>query len=263
MARVVVIHWDPAEAAPVCDRLRREGIEAAPYPHRGTKGLCAVTENPPDAIVIDLLSMPSYGRSMGALLRERKSTRAIPLVFIAGDPEKTERVRELLPDAIVADLLRIAPAVRRAIRRPPVEPVIPEGSGTPLLQKLRIREGAAVALLHAPEGFEASLAPLPEGVRIRAGIQDADVILAFVKSAAALGRELPGLAREMGKGRTLWLCWPKKAAGGASDLSMPRIREMCQEVGLTDYKVCAVDAIWSGIAVGLRRKAGTRKSGDR
>jgi hypothetical protein len=163
-------------------------------------------------------------------------------------------VRELLPDAAIAELLRIGPAVRRAIQRPPAEPVVPDGSGIPLLKKLRIEKGAVVGLLHAPEGFEAKLAPLPEGARVQNGIHGADVMLAFVKSAAALGRELPSLAPEIGKDRTLWLCWPKKSGAVESNLTMPRVREMCQQVGLTDYKVCSVDETWSGIAVGRRRK---------
>src|SRR5580704_11802169 len=111
MSRVLVIHWDPVEAGSLCDRVRRDGFEASSYPCRGAEGFRSISENPPDAIVIDLMRMPSYGRTMGALLRERKSTRMIPLVFIAGDPEKTERVRELLPDATFADLLRLGPAV--------------------------------------------------------------------------------------------------------------------------------------------------------
>jgi hypothetical protein len=254
MPQILVIHWDPVEAGSLCDRIRREGFEASPYPCRGDKGFRGIAENPPAAIVIDLMSMPSYGRTMGALLRERKSTRMIPLVFIQGDPEKTGRVRELLPDAVFADLLRIGPALSRAIRQAPVEPVVPDGSGTPLLEKLKIREGAVIGLLHAPEGFETRLAPLPEGARLQTGTQDADVILAFVKSAAALGRELPMLARGMGKAKvTLWLLWPKKSGGVASNLTMPRIREMCREVGLIDYKVCAVDETWSGMAVGRKR----------
>jgi hypothetical protein len=178
----------------------------------------------------------------------------IPLVFVEGDPEKAFRARELLPDAVFTDLLRIGAAVRRAIRRPPREPLVPDQSRIPLLQKLRIREGAVIALLHAPAGFEVRLAPLPEGARLQTGIQDADVVLLFVKSVAALGRELPSLVREMRKGRTLWVVWPKKSGGLAGNLTMPGIREMCRDMGLIDYKVCAVDEVWSGMAVALRQK---------
>ena len=151
-------------------------------------------------------------------------------------------------------MLRIGPALRRAIRRPPLEPVLPDSSRIPLLQKLRIREGTVIALLDAPEGFETRLTPLPEGARLQTRIQDADVILVFIRSAARLGRELPALTREMRKGRTLWLVWPKKSGALAGNLTMPKIREMCLEVGLIDYKVCAVDDVWSGMAVGPRRK---------
>jgi hypothetical protein len=254
MPHVLVIHWDPVEAGPLCDRIRREGFEASSYPCRGARGFRGISENPPDAIVIDLMCMPSYGRIMGALLRERKSTRMIPLVFVQGDPEKTGRVRELLPDATFADLLKIAAALRRAIRQAPAQPALPNPASIPLLRKLRIREGAVVGLIHAPDGFEARLAPLPEGARLQNGTKDADVILAFVKSAAALSRELPALAREMRKGRTLWLFWQKKSGAPAGSLTMLTIREMCQQVGLTDYKVCAVDEIWSGMAVAPRRR---------
>ena len=254
MAHILVIHWDPVEAGPLCDRIRGESFDVSPYPCRGDRGFRSISENPPDAIVIDLMRMPSYGRTMGALLRERKSTRMIPLVFVQGDPQKTERARELLPDAIFTDLLRIGPAVRRAIRQAPARPIVPDGASIPLHRKLKIREGAIIALLHAPQGFEATLAPLPEGARLQTRTKDADVILAFVKSAAALGRELPSLAHEMRKGRTLWLMWPKKSSGLGGNLTMPKIREMCLEVGLIDYKVCAVDETWSGIAVATRRK---------
>jgi hypothetical protein len=84
------------------------------------------------------------------------------------------------------------------------------------------------------------------------------VILAFYPSAAALGRELPTLAGTMRKGLRLWIVWPKKGGEVPSDLTMPRIREMAQAYGMTDYKVCAVDEKWSGMVLGLRRRAGPR-----
>jgi len=81
---------------------------------------------------------------------------------------------------------------------------------------------------------------------------EADVILAFVKSTAALGRELPTLATIMRKGRTLWIVWPKKTSALAGDLTEPAVREMGLAAGLVDYKVCAVDETWSGLAFAAR-----------
>jgi len=116
--RVAVVSYDAADGASLADRLRREGFDAQPYQHLGSKGFRELRARPPDAIVIDLLRMPSYGRAMGALLRESKTLRTIPLVFVEGDPEKTARVRELLPDAAFATLPRIPPALRRVARTP-------------------------------------------------------------------------------------------------------------------------------------------------
>jgi len=65
-----------------------DGFEAEAYPVLGSKGFPGIRENPPDVIVIDLTRMPSYGKVMGAMLRESKAMRAIPLVFIKGDPRK-------------------------------------------------------------------------------------------------------------------------------------------------------------------------------
>ena len=251
--QILVFFWEPTEAGSVCERLRWDGFEATPYPVRGDKAFRRITDNPPAAIVIDLMRMPSYGRIMGALLRERKSTRKIPLVFIEGDPAKTARVLEVLPDATIANLLQLGAAVKKAIRSAPDDPVVPKGWGTTVSEKLKSGEGATVALLHAPEGLGERLG-LPESTRLQTTIGDADVVLVFVKSVAALGRELPALTREMRKGRTFWIAWPKKAGSVASNLSMPKIREMCGELGLVDYKVCALDETWSAMAVGLRRK---------
>lgn len=209
--------------------------------------------HPPDAIAIDLMELPSYGRSMGVLLRQQKATRPIPLIFIEGDPEKTPRARELFPDAIFTDWRGFGPALERAIRGAPAEPGVPNPFTSALLQKLRIREGAAVALLGAPEGFAKTLGALPAGCRITRRMPENGVILIFVRSAAALDRELPRIASELRPGRIFWVLWPKRAAKGPADLTMPAIRRMAAGWGLVDYKVCAVDETWSGMAIGRRR----------
>ena len=85
-----------------------------------------------------------------------------------------------------------------------------------------------------------------------AGARSGGVILAFVKSAAALGRELPALARGMRTGRTLWIVWPKKTSALAGDSGETQVREMGLAAGLVDYKVCAVDETWSGLAFAAR-----------
>lgn len=254
MPRVLIIHWNPGEAAERAERLLRLGFETSWFANQADgAGFRALRESPPDAVVIDLTRVPSHGQAVGIALRQQKATRMVPLAFIEGDPEKTARVRGLLPDAVFTTWPRIGAALRRALKEPLARPVVPDTfagySGTPLPKKLRIRESSTVALLHAPDGFEKKL----EGARIQKRTGGADVILTFVKSVAALGRELPALARELREGQTLWLIWPKKASGIASDLGEPKVREMGLAAGLVDYKVCAVDETWSGLAFATRR----------
>jgi hypothetical protein len=249
LIRVLVINRDLTEAAARAARLCSDEIHAQPYNSRGSKGFGSIRAAPPDAIVIDLTQMPSYGRYLGAMLREQKSLRTIPLVFIEGDPAKTAKVREILPDAVIAPWTKIASAIHRAIRRAPAEPLAPVVPNTPLLAKLGIRDRSGVALLHAPKGFR-----LPSGDWKRATIEAADVIIAFYPNGAALSRDLPTLAATLRKGLRLWIAWPKKAGTAPADLSMPRVREMAQLHGLTDYKVCSIDEKWSGMVLGRRQK---------
>jgi CheY-like chemotaxis protein len=251
MPRVLVIHYEVAEASILASRLRREDFEAEVYTARGAAGFRSIRASPPDAIVIDLSRMPSYGRAIGALLREQKSTRGIPLVFLEGDPAKTPLLRHVLPDAVVTNVLRIGPVLRKAILHPPLEPAVPDPTRLPLTGKLRIKEGSTVALRHAPEDFLTKLGPPPEGARFNCRPAYADSVILFVKSVASLGRELPSLASGMRRGRTIWVMWPKKSSGVASDLTSVKIVEMCCAFGLSGYKTCAVDDTWSAMAVAL------------
>lgn len=248
-----MIHHKPAIAAERAQRLRAEGLDAESYPVVGPSAFRAISSNPPDAVLIDLTELPSYGRIMGALLRERKSTRAIPLVFLKGDPEKAARVRELLPDAAFATWPNAAPSILRAIERAPREPALPQAN-VALAKKLRIDENAVVALLQAPPDIKTILADLPRGVRLQKRIGDAPLILLFVKSAAALSRALPAIAAEMKRGRTLWICWPKRTSAEPCDLTLVRIREMVGHYDMVDSKLCAMDKTWSTAAVTLKRR---------
>jgi hypothetical protein len=122
-------------------------------------------------------------------------------------------------------------------------------SGTPLPQKLGIGEGARVALVRAPDGFADSLEPLlPEGVRVRTRLSGAlDVIVFFVTRRSELERRFAGMVRALQPAGGLWIAWPKKTAGVATDLSENVVREIGLGSGLVDNKVCAVDDVWSGL----------------
>jgi len=261
MQRVRLIHWREAEAAARVQQLRACGYDVtATHEQMAPAVLRAIGEDPPDAIVIDLGRLPSQGRDAAASLRCHKATRAIPLVFAGGDPEKVARVRELLPDAAYAPWDQIGQALAAAIAHPPLAPVVPASSmagyaGAPLLKKLGIKSGSRVALIGAPQGFEQTLGPLPEGATITTAANGPiDIMLWFVTSHA----ELVGGIAEMSafaSGGGLWIIWPKQASGVASDLTQTTVQKAGLAASLVDFKVCAVDETWSGLRFTQRKSS--------
>ncbi len=57
----------------------------------------------------------------------------------------------------------------------------------------------------------------------------------------------------LGSGGFIWVSWPKKAAKVATDITEDTIRDVALPLGLVDVKVCAIDAIWSGLKLMRRR----------
>lgn len=260
MARVLLVHWKPEEVAVRAADLRRAGHHVRVLRPNGMPDLRALRAAPPEAIVIDLGRLPSQGGAIATALRQQKATRAVPLVFVAGDPEKTRRVRALLPDAACTTWPGLRAALRRALAgggaaAAPVVPGTMAGySGTPLPKKLGIRSGAVLALMGAPEGFHETLGPLPPGVTVRAGGRGlANVILLFVRSHAELARRFGTAARAMGEPAALWIVWPKRASGVRTDLAEQAVRDHGLAAGLVDYKIAAIDATWSGLCFARRR----------
>ena len=88
---------------------------------------------------------------MGVLLRQQKSLRSIPLVFVEGDPEKAAQVRAILPDAVYTTWAKARPPFNAPSARRLRKPCAPRDPGTPLLAKLGIGEDSRVALA-APSG---------------------------------------------------------------------------------------------------------------
>src|SRR6478672_2019181 len=101
-------------------------------------------------------------------------------------------------------------------------------SGTPLARKLGIKEGQAVALLGAPDGFRESLAEtLPGAVAVRTRARpgaDTDVIVSFHTSRAQLEKKVPALLATLDVDGGLWIAWPKKASGVSTDITEDTVR---------------------------------------
>ena len=114
-------------------------------------------------------------------------------------------------------------------------------SGTPLPQKLGIREHSRVRLLAAPEGFGRSLGVVP---RARG---EADVIVAFFTSRDRLAKAFGRLRAALDPAGGLWIAWPKKTANIATDLDFGAVQRTGLDAGLVDNKSCAIDESWQAL----------------
>ncbi|MGW4246486.1 DUF3052 family protein [Nocardia sp. NPDC004722] len=125
-------------------------------------------------------------------------------------------------------------------------------SGTPLARKLGIKAESRVLVSGAPDGF--TLGELPGGVEVhqRAGAGPYDVIVGFCLDRASMIRRFPGWQQRLATAGGLWVAWPKKASGVATDLGDNAVRDFGLGRGLVDNKVAALDDTWSGLRFVVR-----------
>ena len=128
---------------------------------------------------------------------------------------------------------------------------MPGYSGTPLAQKLGIKDNFRAALLHVPDEVKTELRDALAECRIqqfkRQTSKDLDFIFLFTKSLAGLELELSPAAKALAPAGMLWISWPKKSSGVATDLTGDVVRQRGLDAGLVDVKVCAVTDVWSGL----------------
>ena len=131
-------------------------------------------------------------------------------------------------------------------------------SGTPLAKKLGLKPGLRVCALHAPRDYRDIVTPWPEGVQLvaKASAQTGLVHL-FVTERAVLAREVQRLRALLAPDAVLWVSWLKKASKVATDITEDSIRELALPLGWVDVKVCAVDAVWSGLKLVVRKELRT------
>jgi len=125
-------------------------------------------------------------------------------------------------------------------------------SGRPLVQKLGIKPGTTIAILNAPKGYERTLGKLPPVTRKSNAGTAIDFVQFFTTEKRELERRFGMLARALSPAGMLWISWPKKSSGVATDLTEDVIRSVGLAHGLVDVEVEAVDDAWSGLKF-LRR----------
>jgi hypothetical protein len=140
---------------------------------------------------------------------------------------------------------------------------MPGYSGTPLAKKLGIKNDFRSALLHVPNDVKASLREALAKCHPRPiSTGDLDFIFLFAKSRAALEVELLSAAKALAPAGMLWISWPKKSSGVATDLTGGVVRQRGLDAGLVDVKVCAVTDVWSGLKFVIPVKNRTKASNE-
>ena len=132
-------------------------------------------------------------------------------------------------------------------------------SGTPLPQKLGIKPGLTVVTINAPANYRRLLGQIPDNVtfseRLKSG---SSFVHLFTSRRSKMQKKMSILRDKISDNGAIWVSWPKKSSGISTDVTEDVIREIALPLGFVDIKVCAVDDIWSGLKLMIRRE--NRKS---
>ena len=127
-------------------------------------------------------------------------------------------------------------------------------SGTPLAKKLGIKDGMHLAALNAPKAYVSWLKGLPRTAKVVSEVsKDAVAVHLFVTERHKLERALVRLRTTIDQAGFVWVSWPKKSSGVATDITEDVIREVALPMGFVDVKVCAVTETWSGLKLVIRK----------
>ena len=128
-------------------------------------------------------------------------------------------------------------------------------SKTPLAKKLGIRPSSRVVSKHAPAGYRQMLEPIPDGVKFQDDVSSAvDIVHVFATHKGVLTAELGTLRHQVRPDCAVWISWPKQASKVPTDITEQAIRALALPLGFVDVKVCAVNDIWSGLKLVVRKE---------
>lgn len=251
---LALVHWKAEEAQPLVTALESAGYEvhygSEEKPIRVTqlRGLDLT------AAVVDLTRMPSYGKYWAAELRA-SSMKELPILFVDGDAERVARVRAAIPDAEYVSSEDLADALKRVKPvKNPVQPSRMMASTRSAALKMGVKAGARVGVYDAPRGYAKVIGALPPGAVFEEEPDTpADFALWFVRDTEAYLAGLRAKKAIAAKSK-LWVLYPKQQKGKTvAGITQATVREAAIKVGLVDYKICSVDATWTGLAFAAKK----------
>ncbi len=128
-------------------------------------------------------------------------------------------------------------------------------SGTPLAKKLGIKEQFKVLAVGAPEGYRELLDPLPASVRFVSKVdRTTNVVHIFSTKKSQLSSALATYRNKLDPQAMVWVSWPKKSTKVPTEITEEVVREVALPLGFVDVKVCAIDEVWSGLKLVVRKE---------
>ena len=127
-------------------------------------------------------------------------------------------------------------------------------SGKSVVQKLGVKPGFCIFVDGASAAYDEIVGALPDDVRIASRLKPPlDMVHIFTTAAAALRKKLPACREAIAPDGMVWVSWPKKSSGVVTDVTENVVRDTALSLGLVDIKVCAIDDVWSGLKLVIRR----------
>ncbi len=245
MARIAVCHQKPEEAKALLAKLG-DGAKLMTFRE--------IRKFEPDIVVISLAFVPSHGRAIGLMLRIQKWSRAIPLIFVDGEPEKVERIHGELPDATYTTMAKVGAAIKSALKKKPGDPVVPQMDRQwkrTLPDKIGLKPEMVVVLAGDVPDIARLVGEVYEQIRwTERASRTTKLVMWFVRSQ----QEVADGLRDLTGPWPIWIFWPKRTSRIKSDVTPFALRDLCNAYDLVDFKILSLDNTWSGMLFSRRRQ---------
>jgi DNA-binding response OmpR family regulator len=119
MTNLFLIHWNAYEADILAQDLRTQGFQVQIESADGARAYKEIKADPPDVIVIYLTRLPSHGLQTAIALKENKTTRAIPIIFVDGEGEAVKKTKSKLPEAIFTTSPKLLSVISKSLKGKP------------------------------------------------------------------------------------------------------------------------------------------------
>ncbi len=128
-------------------------------------------------------------------------------------------------------------------------------SGTPVPKKLGFKDSTKLVAIDEPDEYESLVGPFPFGLTFSNKLsKETNFVHLFATKKSLLTKHLKALRSKLSDDAVIWVSWPKKSSKVETDISEDTIREVALPMDFVDIKVCAINSVWSGLKLMVRKE---------